>query len=205
MLLEGVVKREWIRRSIDCGRELMRVRGLDEMITSKMGQDSYWSCQSRGTRRLSYIQDVGLTYCCRRRQSLVEAVPDSEVEFQEQLIQEREGEIEEIEQGITELNQIFRDLAQIVGDQGDSISESQSILSTLLQALMGLVFVDDISSNIFSVVRDTERAGTELTQASDYQRKAGRRMLCLLLVFFVVLAIVLLAVRALRRLVRGRR
>jgi t-SNARE complex subunit (syntaxin) len=57
-----------------------------------------------------------------RRQSLQEAVPDSEVEFQEQLIQEREGEIAEIEQGITELNQIFRDLASIVTDQGSMIS-----------------------------------------------------------------------------------
>lgn len=49
---------------------------------------------------------------------------DSEIEFQEQLIQEREGEIEEIEQGITELNEIFRDLATIVSDQGSMISES---------------------------------------------------------------------------------
>ncbi len=48
--------------------------------------------------------------------------PDSEIEFQEQMIQEREGKIEKIEQGITELNQIFRDLAQIVGEQQDGIS-----------------------------------------------------------------------------------
>lgn len=52
----------------------------------------------------------------------VDVIPDSEIEFQEQLIQEREGEIEQIEQGITELNQVFRDLAQIVGEQQDSIS-----------------------------------------------------------------------------------
>jgi hypothetical protein len=42
---------------------------------------------------------------------------DNDIEFQEQLIQEREGEITQIEQGITELNQIFKDLGQIVGEQ----------------------------------------------------------------------------------------
>lgn len=51
----------------------------------------------------------------------MDAIPDSEIEFREQLIQEREGEIEEIEQGITELNQIFKDLAVMVGEQGTLI------------------------------------------------------------------------------------
>ena len=58
-----------------------------------------------------------------QQQQVVEGIPDSEVEFQEQLIQEREGEIEQIEQGITELNQIFRDLGQIVGEQQSMIGE----------------------------------------------------------------------------------
>ena len=44
-------------------------------------------------------------------------VPDSELEYQEQLIQEREGEIEEIERGVLELNEIFRDLGTIVTEQ----------------------------------------------------------------------------------------
>ncbi|GAA5964470.1 hypothetical protein JCM8115_006325 [Rhodotorula mucilaginosa] len=101
-------------------------------------------------------------------------VSDAEVDFQEQLIQEREGEIEQIEQGITELNQIFKDLGQIVGEQ-------QSM-------------IDNIETNVISVARDTHGASDQLTQAHAYQRKAGRRMFCLLLVFLVVLAVVLLAV-----------
>ncbi|BGP55135.1 hypothetical protein JCM8202_002806 [Rhodotorula sphaerocarpa] len=99
---------------------------------------------------------------------------DSEIDFQEQLIQEREGEIEQIEQGITELNQIFKDLGQIVGEQ-------QSM-------------IDNIETNVISVARDTHGASEQLTQAHAYQRKAGRRMFCLLLVFLVVLGVVLLAV-----------
>lgn len=53
---------------------------------------------------------------------------------------------------------------------------------------------DAMYDNVFSVVRDTEASVGELRQAAVSQRKAGRRMFCLFLVFIVVLAIVLLAV-----------
>jgi hypothetical protein len=62
----------------------------------------------------------------RSRQQTRPQVSDAEVDFQEQLIQEREGEIEQIEQGITELNQIFKDLGQIVGEQQSMIGASRS-------------------------------------------------------------------------------
>lgn len=103
-----------------------------------------------------------------------EMVTDSEIEFQEQLIQEREGEIEEIEQGITELNEIFRDLATIVSDQGSMIN--------------------NIESNVISVANNTRGASEELVTANNYQRKAARRMTCLLIVFVIVFMVVLLAV-----------
>lgn len=101
-------------------------------------------------------------------------IPDSELEYQEQVIQEREGEIREIESGILELNEIFRDLGTIV-------TEQQSML-------------DNIERNVISVANDTQGASEELVSAHEYQRKAGRRMLCLFLIFVFVLAIVLLAV-----------
>lgn len=50
-------------------------------------------------------------------------IADSELQYQEQVIQEREGEIREIEAGIVELNEIFRDLGTIV-------TEQQSMLGT---------------------------------------------------------------------------
>ncbi|GAA5840208.1 hypothetical protein JCM3766R1_004128 [Sporobolomyces carnicolor] len=107
-------------------------------------------------------------------QTTSDQINDADLQFQEQLIQEREGEIEQIEQGITELNQIFKDLGQIVGEQ-------QSM-------------IDNIETNVQSVARDTHGASTQLTEAHAYQRKAGRRMFCLLLVFLLVLTVVLLAV-----------
>lgn len=55
-----------------------------------------------------------------------ELVPDSELEYQEQLIQEREGEIEDIERGVLELNEIFRDLGTIVTEQQSMLGASRS-------------------------------------------------------------------------------
>lgn len=46
-----------------------------------------------------------------------------------------------------------------------------------------------------SVAVNTAGANEELTTASDYQRKAGKRALCLMLVLVIVICIVLIAVR----------
>lgn len=54
---------------------------------------------------------------------------------------------------------------------------------------------DNIESNIDSIAVDTSGAAEELTTAHEYQRKAGRRALCLMLVLVVVIGVVLLAVR----------
>lgn len=58
-------------------------------------------------------------------QRQADLIPDSELQYQEQVIQEREGEIREIEAGIVELNEIFRDLGTIV-------TEQQSMLGRIL-------------------------------------------------------------------------
>lgn len=57
-------------------------------------------------------------------QATAPQITQSELEFQEQMIAEREGEIREIESGIHELNDIFRDLGAIVQEQGGLIGES---------------------------------------------------------------------------------
>jgi syntaxin 7 len=51
-----------------------------------------------------------------------------------------------------------------------------------------------IESNINSVAVDTSGAAEELNTASAYQRKAGRRAACLMVILAVVVAVVLLAV-----------
>ncbi|CAI2182337.1 7668_t:CDS:2 [Funneliformis geosporum] len=100
-------------------------------------------------------------------------VLDNEIEYNESLIAEREGEIREIEQGINELNEIFRDL-------GTLVTEQQSML-------------DNIESNVTNIAVNVRSAADELTIASRHQRKARNRMCCLLLIFAVVGGVVILA------------
>ena len=53
---------------------------------------------------------------------------------------------------------------------------------------------DNIESNVTSVAQNTSSAADELTTAHEYQRKAGRRMACLLVILVIVMAVILLAV-----------
>ncbi|KNZ59154.1 hypothetical protein VP01_1793g4 [Puccinia sorghi] len=103
-----------------------------------------------------------------------EVIPNYELDYQEALIEERENEIREIEVGITELNQIFRDLGTIVQEQGGNI--------------------DNIESNVHRINNDMSGAVTELHQAHEYQKKSGKKMLCLLIIFAIVLSLILIAV-----------
>jgi len=110
----------------------------------------------------------------RQAQILHNQLSPQELAFQESLIEEREAEIREIETGIHELSEIFRDLGTLVAEQGSML--------------------DNIESNISSIAVDTSGAAEELNTAHAYQRRAGRRALCLMLVLIVVVAIVLLAI-----------
>lgn len=98
-----------------------------------------------------------------------------EIEFQESLIAEREAEIQEIEHGVQELNEIFRDLSHIVQEQGGMI--------------------DNIEYNIGTIATSAQGADRELFRANNYQRRAGRRGLCLTMIVAVVVSLVLVAVR----------
>ena len=96
------------------------------------------------------------------------------MDYQEQLIIEREGEIRQIEQSVGELNELFRDVAHIVREQGDML--------------------DTIDANVENTVTDTRGADMELRSAARYQRSARNKACCLLLIMAIVLIIVVLAV-----------
>ncbi|KAF9005543.1 t-SNARE [Cyathus striatus] len=110
----------------------------------------------------------------RQAQILQAQLSPHELAYQESVIQEREAEIREIETGIHELSEIFRDLGTLVNQQGDMI--------------------DNIELNISSVAADTGAASEELHTAAAYQRKAGQRAACLMIILAIVVGVVLLAV-----------
>ena len=82
-----------------------------------------------------------------------------EVDFQENLIIEREGEIRQIEQSVGELNELFRDVAHIVREQGDVL--------------------DVIDVNVGNTLDDTRGADVELRSASRYQKSCTKQSLLL--------------------------
>ena len=109
-----------------------------------------------------------------QQQEQVRLAEQSEVDFQEQLIVEREGEIRNIESSVSELNELFRDVATMVHDQGASL--------------------DIISENVMQTRDDTQNADQQLRTASRHQRSARGKACCLLIVLAVVLVVVILAV-----------
>ncbi|KAK8215128.1 SNAP receptor [Zalaria obscura] len=110
----------------------------------------------------------------QQQQEQLRLADQSEVDFQESLIIERESEIRNIEQSVGELNELFRDVAHMVHEQGQSL--------------------DIISDNVTSTRDDTRGADRELRTASRHQRNARNKACCLLLILAVVLTVVILAV-----------
>jgi t-SNARE complex subunit (syntaxin) len=98
----------------------------------------------------------------------------AEVDYQENLIIEREVEIRQIEQSVGELNELFRDVAHIVREQGDML--------------------DVIDVNVENTLSDTRGADADLRSASRYQKAARNKACCLLLIMAIILIIVILAV-----------
>jgi len=83
----------------------------------------------RGQRR-RFPAGEGRQQQQQQRQEL-QVLDNSEIEFNEQLIAEREEEIQGIEQGILELNEIFRDLGTIVTEQGSLLGMLVLVLCLL--------------------------------------------------------------------------
>jgi syntaxin 7 len=98
----------------------------------------------------------------------------SEVNFNETLIIERESEIRNIESSVSELNELFRDVAHMVHEQGQSL--------------------DIISENVVQTRDDTRNADQQLRTAARHQKSARGKACCLLVILAIVLAVVILAV-----------
>ena len=97
----------------------------------------------------------------------------SDVDFQESLIIEREAEIRNIEQSVGELNELFRDVSHIVHEQGGQL--------------------DIISENVDRVTTDAHGASRELHGASRSQKGARNKACCLLFILAFILVIIILA------------
>lgn len=109
----------------------------------------------------------------QQMQAPLRLADQSEVDFQDTLIVEREANIRSIEAGLVELNEVFRDVAHIVSEQGEQL--------------------DSIAANVENARTDTRGADVELRSASRYQKNARGKMCMLLLILAVIFTVVLVA------------
>lgn len=96
-----------------------------------------------------------------------------QVQYNQAMIREREEGMREIEATMIEVNEIFRDLSGLVHDQG-------------LQ-------LNTIEAHMSAADTHVEKGTGELVKASDYQKKARNKMICLLVIVAIV-AIILISV-----------
>ncbi|CDK25537.1 unnamed protein product [Kuraishia capsulata CBS 1993] len=105
-----------------------------------------------------------------------EPINAEELEYQQNLIAERETEIENIANGVEELNELFQDLSTLVTSQGD--------------------IVDNIESNLYSVAADTRHAHKALLKTERYQRRSRGICLWIMIILGVVLLFLIMIIFA---------
>lgn len=103
-----------------------------------------------------------------------ELINNEEFNHQQNLIRTRAEEIANIERSVEELNDIFQDLAVIVEQQGQ--------------------IVDNIESNIYLVLNDTQSASYELGKAMKSQKRSNRWCLYILISLSLFLLLMVLAI-----------
>jgi len=104
-----------------------------------------------------------------KRRQQIQAL-QGEIEFNEEIIVEREEGIDEITGNIKIINEIMNDLSKLVNEQQTDL--------------------DQIEDNVHQTVDNTKNANTELKTASDYQKSARNKMCCILMIFVVIITII---------------
>lgn len=137
---------------------------LEEATSPGVERQGEFGSQSQQTQQTQQQQ---------QQQETLRLADQSEVDFQDTLIVEREANIRSIEAGLVELNEVFRDVAHIVSEQGEQL--------------------DSIAANVENTRSDTRGADVELRSASRYQKNARGKMCMLLLILAVIFTVILLA------------
>jgi len=99
---------------------------------------------------------------------------DNMIQFNENLIAERDEDVKQIEKDVLEINEIFRDLSVMVQDQGTKINQIHDYIETTTD--------------------NTGAAEQEIGQAYASQKKARRRTCLLAAILFAAVVIVVLIV-----------
>ncbi|KAI3860952.1 hypothetical protein MKW92_044172 [Papaver armeniacum] len=92
-------------------------------FVSHSGSSSYTTSEMDRNSDENNVPEQRTTLIESRRQEVL--LPDNEIVFNEEIIEERERGIKEIQNQIDEVHEIFKHLAALVHEQGDAIHHSQ--------------------------------------------------------------------------------
>lgn len=153
-----------VRNSLSQFQRLQeKYNNLQKQFVGDITNDPALESRSEPSTANSTQQQIQIEY---------EPVNAEELEQQTLLIEEREREIQQISQDTQEINEIFLNLQDIVLEQQFQI--------------------DNIEDNIMSYHTDVRGAASELRKAERYQKRAGGRMICCLLILVGVFGSVIL-------------
>jgi len=99
---------------------------------------------------------------------------DDELDFQDNIIKERDTQIKTIQGQMVQVNEIFRDLAKLVEDQGEMI--------------------DNIQTNIVSASQNVESGLKEVKEADKSQQSSRKKLCILAIIVTVIVAVVVIVV-----------
>jgi len=125
-----------------------------------------------GEQEATLDEERGLLDDVGGDQAWIMAQEEASAGLQSRVAQEREEGIRRIQSQVSEVNQIFRDLASIVNEQGKQF--------------------ESIEQQAESAATHAKLAGRELKKASDRQRSARERLLCMLAAATVILCLIVL-------------
>ncbi|KAJ3043802.1 hypothetical protein HDV00_004210 [Rhizophlyctis rosea] len=150
---------------------LKRFQNVSKLVAEKSRE---YVAKAKSQAAIGYDEDDDNedTPLMGREQRLQIAALDNEVEFNEQLIAEREEDLKEIERSILEVNEIFRDLGTLVTEQGHML--------------------DNIEANVQDVTINMENATGELRQASKWQKSTRNKMCCLMIILAIIGVVLIL-------------
>ncbi|XP_049956335.1 syntaxin-7 [Schistocerca serialis cubense] len=130
---------------------------------------------TRQTSTTSYNEDTEQAFFEQQEKLAAQKNLQKNLEFETEMLLEREQTMRKIEEDVLDINEIMRELGAMVHEQGETI--------------------DTIEGNIENVHGNVEGGRTELQKAEGYQAKY-RRKICVLVFIALVISIILAVVIA---------
>jgi len=125
-----------------------------------------WEDESTGDK-LSLLEDEE-----RKRQEQLQV--QHELEYDRDMVLEREARIRQIESDVLDVNEIFKELGAMIHVQGEA--------------------VDTIEANVEKAAHEVEQGRDQLSLAQEYQKRFRTKLCCLVVILAAVAVVITIVV-----------